>query len=68
MLFDWLCRTSDRDAPAPFDDPSEQRVLWSLECLLERELVEPFSTNYDSLLESARRSVRIYYPNGEPEK
>jgi hypothetical protein len=68
VLFDWLARTSDRDTPAPFDDPSEQLVLWSLECMLERVLVEPFSTSYDSLLEAARRSVRTYYPHGETEK
>lgn len=68
VLFDWLARTSGRDTPAPFDDLSEQMVLWCLECMLERVLVEPFSTRYDSLLESARRSVRTYYPHGKPEE
>ncbi len=58
VLSDWLARTSGHSSPAPFVDPSEQQVLWNLECMLERDLVEPFSAAYTSALESARRSIR----------
>ncbi len=58
VLFDWLARTSGHSSPAPFIDPSEQQVLWNPECMLERELVEPFSATYTSALESARSSIR----------
>jgi hypothetical protein len=38
----------------PFADEAERRVLDNVLCLLERVLVEPFSAQYDSLLEAAR--------------
>ncbi|GAA2424433.1 hypothetical protein [Mycolicibacterium llatzerense] len=59
VLFDWLARTSQTGAPVPFDDPAEQQVLWNLECALERILVEPFSTDYRSLLTACRRAVHL---------
>ena len=40
----------------PTDIP-ERNALWALEALLERELVEPFRSDYDKLLESARASI-----------
>jgi hypothetical protein len=43
---------------APFDDQAEQRVLWDVECMLERVLWEPFSADYGSLLDAARSAVR----------
>jgi hypothetical protein len=36
VLFEWLARTSDSDAPAPFVDHAERRVLWRVEAVLER--------------------------------
>jgi hypothetical protein len=58
VLFDWLGRTSDAGEPAPFADQAEQRVLWDVECMLERVLVEPFKADYALLLETARSRVR----------
>lgn len=57
VLFDWLARTSDNGAPVAFTDAAEQRVLWNLECLLERVLVEPLSADYIALVQEARRAV-----------
>ncbi|MCT7372633.1 hypothetical protein A7R75_26885 [Mycolicibacterium llatzerense] len=59
VLFEWLARTSQAHAPLPFDDPAEQQVLWNLEAALERILVEPFRSDYRTLLHLARRAVRL---------
>jgi len=37
---------------------AEQRVLWNLHCLLERQLVEPFDPDYETLLTAARDRLR----------
>ncbi|WP_135453641.1 hypothetical protein [Mycobacterium sp. DL99] len=58
VLFDWLARTSRADRPAPFVDQAEQRVLWDMECLLERTLSAVFAGDYGSLLSAARAVVR----------
>jgi hypothetical protein len=57
VLFEWLTRTSDNDAPAPFVDRAEQRVLWDLLAMLERVLVGPLSPEYDKLLTAARAAL-----------
>jgi hypothetical protein len=57
VLFDFLSRFSDDDE-LRIDDQAEQRVLWDLCCLLERQLVEPFDENYALLLAQARSRVR----------
>lgn len=58
VLFDWLGRATSADQPAAFVDPAERQVLCTLECLLERVLVEPFDPNYRSLVKAARAAVR----------
>jgi hypothetical protein len=40
------------------EDRAEERALWNLCCLLERELVEPFSTGYPAALDRARQRLR----------
>ena len=57
VLFEFLSRYSETDRLS-IDDQSEQRVLWNLCCDLEKELVEPFSSNYEQLLNEARRKTR----------
>lgn len=39
-------------------DQAEERALWNLGCLLERELVEPFSAHYAQALAAARAALR----------
>ena len=56
VLWDWLYRNSSR--AEFFDDTAEQAVFWSMECLLEKELVESFCENYAEIMERARESVR----------
>jgi hypothetical protein len=58
VLFDWLGRATSVRQPAPFVDPAERQVLCTLECLLERVLVEPFDPDYAVLVEEARGALR----------
>lgn len=57
VLYDWVCRTNNR-TDGLFQDQAEQRVLWDVEAMLERHLVEPFRDDYDALLAAARDRVR----------
>jgi hypothetical protein len=58
VLFEWLVRSSDRGAPAPFVDQAEERVLWVVEGALERSLVAPLQPDYAAQLQQARDRVR----------
>ncbi|MEU4219632.1 hypothetical protein [Actinoplanes sp. NPDC026623] len=60
VLFEWLGRTDEltNHFGDLVEDQAEQRVLWDLTCLLERELVEPFEPNYEELVKQARSRVR----------
>jgi hypothetical protein len=57
VFYEWLARQNTR-SEAEFEDQSEQRVLWDLECMLEQVLDEPFVASYSELLEKARTAVR----------
>ena len=57
VLIDFLARFNKLEGFA-FEDQSEQRVLWDLEAILEKQLVEPFRPDYKKLLEQARAEVR----------
>lgn len=57
VLFESLSRYNDTDE-LRVEDQAEQRALWNLCCLLEKELVEPFNPDYMELLQSARNRLR----------
>ena len=57
VLFEFLSRFGDKEQLA-IEDEAERQVLWNLCCMLQRELVAPFDSNYDSLLEDARATLR----------
>ena len=57
VLFEWLTRTGDARAET-LVDLAEQRALWSLEALLEREIQSVVRPDYNRLLDSARQTVR----------
>lgn len=57
VLFEFLARTSDDDS-LTITDQAERQVLWRLECLFEKALVEPFLPNYLELLEQAKKSLK----------
>jgi hypothetical protein len=57
VFFEMLARL-DSESGITFADAAEQQVLWSLEAQLEKSLTEPLASNYQELLEQARRTVR----------
>ncbi len=57
VLFDFPSRYSGT-GELRIEDQAEQRVLWDLCCLLEKELIEPFDPGYEKLLQSARDHLR----------
>lgn len=57
VLFEFVSRFSDKDK-LEIVDQAEQRVLWNVCCLLEKQLVEPFSADYLVIIEQARNKVR----------
>jgi hypothetical protein len=40
-----------------FEDQEDQRFLWDNECILEKELSEPFRADYQEIVEKAREKV-----------
>ena len=46
VLFEFLGRFNENDDLSKFEDQSEQRVLWDIECILEKQLSEPFRADY----------------------
>ena len=55
VFFEFLGRFNEND---DFEDQSEQRVLWDIECILEKELSEPFRADYQDIAKKAREAVR----------
>ncbi|MBO0360119.1 hypothetical protein J0X19_19315 [Hymenobacter sp. BT186] len=58
VLFEFLARFNESDNPTIFEDQAEQRVLWDIECILEKQLVEPFSPYYMDIIKEARNRIR----------
>jgi hypothetical protein len=58
VLFELLSRYTNSHEPLEFCDPAEEQALCNLQCLLEKQLTEPFLPNYSSLLENARAQLR----------
>ena len=56
MLFEWIYKNGQKTEY--FDDIAEQYVLWSIECQLEKKLVEPIMENYSEIMEQARETVK----------
>jgi hypothetical protein len=54
VLFEWL---AGLDAAKLAVGEAEQRVLWRIEAVLEKSLVEPFAKDYVELVEQARRRI-----------
>jgi hypothetical protein len=58
VFYDFLARLNQQEQKALYEDQAEERVLWDLECLLEKQLIEPFSKDYDKLIAQARNKIR----------
>ncbi len=58
VLFELLSRINNVKQTDLFEDQSEERILWDLECLLEKQLAEPFRKDYFEILQKAREEVK----------
>ena len=58
VLFEYLSRFNEYEDLKRFEDQSEQRVLWDVECILEKELSEPLRADYQEIVNKAREVVR----------
>lgn len=58
VLFVFLARLNQVEDPDIFEDQAEQKIFWSLEAQLEKQLVEPFSSDYRNVITEARNRVR----------
>jgi hypothetical protein len=56
VLFEWITRFTERD-DEKFEVQAEQKVIWRIEDVLEKALVEPFRPDYDHLMTVARAGV-----------
>ena len=54
VLFEFLSRFNQKENNNIFEHLAEERVLLSIECLLEKELSEPFNKDYNKILKLAR--------------
>ncbi len=57
VLLDLLTRIN-ATSPLTLEDQAEQRVLWDLESMLERQVTDVFSGNYRERVQAAREAVR----------
>lgn len=61
VLSDWLYNNSSN--AERIGDSAAQRVLWNIECQLEKELVEPHMSDYHEHLARARENVLMKWGN-----
>ena len=57
VLFEFLARFDDHQTLS-LQDQAEERALWNLHCLLEKQLVEIFDPKYKALVQAARGRLR----------
>lgn len=53
VLYEFVSRFGTEER-VEVKDPAEERALWNLEALLEKELVEPLAPDYSEILEQAK--------------
>jgi len=60
VLFEFLSRFSNEEN-LEIKYKSEKQVLWNMQASLEKVLSEPFSQDYSSLINNARKKLRHEY-------
>ena len=58
VLFEFLVRFNKTVRSEIFDDQAEQKTLWILEAQLEKQLLEPFKSDYIQIITEARKRIR----------
>ena len=56
VLFEFLTRFETEETLA-IQHRAEEQSLWNLQCLLEKQLVEPFRSDYGERLHAARKRL-----------
>ena len=58
VLFAYLARVNDTCILDPtFESSAEQIVLWNVQASLEKELMEPFTKDYQNVVLAAQKSI-----------
>ena len=57
VLLEWLFRVQPGENENLIEHQAEQRVLWDLEALLEKQVSQTFSEDYQELLSKARLAI-----------
>jgi hypothetical protein len=55
VLFEYLRRCDDDGGQYAFIDQAEQRAVWNLECVVQRQLPEIFASNSASFVPAASK-------------
>ncbi len=58
VLFEFLERFNKIEHNPHFEDQSELRILWDIECTLEQKLSESFRIDYQEIVNRARKNIR----------
>lgn len=58
VLFEFLARFNQAEHPEIFEDQAEQKTLWILQGQLEKQLAEPFRSDYLDIINKARNQIR----------
>jgi hypothetical protein len=58
VLFEWISKFNEIDNDLLFQDQAEQRILFDIEALLEKNITQIFDINYIDILSKARAKVR----------
>jgi hypothetical protein len=59
VLFEFLERFNKNKDLNKFEYQAEEKVIWNIICILEKELSEPFQANYQEIVEKARKMLEI---------
>ena len=57
VLFDFLSRFNQSENNIIFEDKAEQKIFWTIEALLEKQLTETFLPNYKDIITEARKEI-----------
>lgn len=58
VLFEFLARFNETEHSDIFEDQAEQKTLWVLQGQLEKQLAEPFKSDYKDIIKKARNRIR----------
>ena len=58
VLFEFLTKFNQKEHPEIFEDQAEQKTLWIIDGLLEKQLVETLHSNYKALILRVRNRIR----------